>query len=298
MPETARAPLVAADPGPGPPGGRSLGPVLPSLTLTVGGSALRVSRLGLGTHGLHWSSSRARQGLLGLAFDLGVRYFDTAPAYGSGLAEREVGRFAEGRRSKIVISTKFGIPTSRVLSRVPGLLLASRAAAVLGRKVLRASPPMRDYSARAATASLEESLRALRTSYVDVLQLHEPQLSQLCDVDGLLRTLEALKAAGKVRHIGLSGNAAACTAIAQAHPGLAELLQIEVPADAQGLPAAEAVVPGVAVRFWEVPSAARPAALSDVMQRLKRVAPQGVILLSTRQGALLREAVERILGCA
>jgi hypothetical protein len=215
MPAPARAPLGAAEPGV-----RSAGPVLPPLTVTVGGSTLRVSRLGLCTHGrLHWSSSHAQQGLLGFAFDLGVRYFDTAAPYGSRLAGCEIGRFARDRRSKLVISTKFGIPASRHLSRAPGLLRTSRASAALARRALGASTPVRDYSARSAALCLEESLRALGTSYVDVLKLHEPQLSQLQDVDGLLRTLEALKAAGKVRHIGLSRSAVACAAIAQAHPG-------------------------------------------------------------------------------
>jgi aryl-alcohol dehydrogenase-like predicted oxidoreductase len=265
------------------------------------GDAMSLPRLGLGTHGLHWLPTRERQSLLALAFELGIRYLDTAPSYGEGLAEREIGRFAAKRREQLVIATKFGMPVNRTLSRVPGLLLAARAGGAIARKLGVASAPRRNYGAAAARASVEQSLRALRTTYLDVLYLHEPELSLLQDRDvaALVDTLETLRTLGIVRHFGLSGSLASCTAIAQAHPALAGLLQIEVPADAQGLPAAAAPFPAAAVRFWEFPKAGdHPADLSLVMHRLSQVAPHGTILLSTRDAAQLKEAARLLLDCS
>jgi hypothetical protein len=259
------------------------------------------SRLGLGTHGLHrLLSSGARQALLHHAMDLGVRHFDTAPSYGDGLAEREIGRFAQGMRSELLITTKFGIPASRALSRMPGLLYAARAAGAITRRLRARRAPPRDYSAAHARTSLEQSLRALRTSYVDVLYLHEPDISQLPHMESLLAVLESLKAGGSVRHIGLSGSAAACARIALAHPALAQVLQIEVAADSAGLPRGDAAVPAAAVRFWEFPAARRSPRpeLAAVMHGLTNLAPAGTILLSTHRIQLLRDCAGLILGAA
>ena len=57
------------------------------------GTSITTSRLGLGTHSLHrLFAPAARRDLLARALDLGVLHFDTAPSYGDGLAEREIGR--------------------------------------------------------------------------------------------------------------------------------------------------------------------------------------------------------------
>jgi aryl-alcohol dehydrogenase-like predicted oxidoreductase len=257
---------------------------------------LTLSRLGLGTHRLHrLISGNARQRLLQLAFELGIRYFDTAPSYGNGIAEREIGRFAAAHRSELVIATKFGIPFGRV-PRIPGSIYAAQAAGLLARRLgigkMRAA---RDFSSATARTSLEQSLRNLRTSYVDILYLHDPAASMLQDPEGLLRTLESLRTSGKTRHIGLSGSSNACAEIGRAYPALGEILQIEMPADPQGLPEAAASCSDAAVHLWEFPAGARPSPpLADVMERLYDGAPKGTILLSTRHAAQLRQAAELI----
>jgi hypothetical protein len=272
---------------------------LPAVQLRAGAGTLALSRLGLGTHGVHrLLRASARQGLLAHAFELGIRYFDTAPSYGNGLAEREIGRFARGRRSDIIIATKFGIPVSRAASRLPGMLYATKAAGVIARKLgVGSGGATRDFSAAAASRSLEQSLRELRTAYVDILYLHEPHLSSLHDAESLVATLESLRASGKLRHVGLSGSLRACAEIARAYPALAEILQLEVPADSQGLPEPDAPPPQeAAVRFFEFPKAkGPPPALTLVMHRLRSVAREGVILLSTRSRAQLEQAVQFIL---
>jgi len=256
------------------------------------------SRLGMGTHSLHRRfSASARRRLLDLAYDCGVRYFDTAPSYGAGLAERMIGRFAYGRRSKIVVATKFGIALGGVAMRLPaGAYLAAAAGAAVkalrGRTSERRQQP-RDYSAARARESVEASLRRLRTDYVDILYLHEPTLDLLGEVDDLARTLEALRMEGKIRKAGLSGQAAPCGALARLHPALAEVLQVEVPADPDGLPCPVPLDAAAGIGFWEFP-ARRPAAEErrpeEVLDRLHRAVPAGMILLSTRDENMVRAA--------
>ncbi|MEJ1964014.1 MAG: aldo/keto reductase [Gammaproteobacteria bacterium] len=140
-------------------------------------------------------STSARQRLLATAFDLGFRYFDTAPSYGGGLAEREIGAFAATRRSQLVLTTKFGIYSGRLAALPPYVTAALRMASRLVRGGRGAGgPPPRDYDPDRARVSLENSLRALRTDHVDVLYLHEPELALLGDCDRLARALESFRA--------------------------------------------------------------------------------------------------------
>jgi hypothetical protein len=231
-----------------------------------------------------------------LAHDLGVSYFDTAPSYGAGIAEHELGRFLRDKRSKVVLTTKFGIPTGRMGSMIPGWNYAAMAARLAKRLVASrrsAQLPRRDFSAGHAKSSLEDSLRALRTDYIDVLYLHEPALELLEDAEVLADTLEELKAAGKVRYVGLAGHASSCTDIARRHPRLAQVLQIEVAADSDGLPnKASSDIAAAAVTFWEFAAGPVPTErLRTTVERVLAAAPHGVTLLSTNSGASLRNAV-------
>jgi len=264
--------------------------------LTVAGTSLSTSRIGLGTHALHrLLSRRARQNLLAGAFDRGLRYFDTAPSYGAGIAELELGRFAAGRRSELVLTTKFGIAAGRMAAAIPGWVYAQMALRVIagatGTKRFLGRAPPRDFSAPRARASVDSSLRRLRTDHVDVLFLHEPRLELLGDPESLLRALEALKAAGKVRYFGLSGDGAQCGRIAGAHPALAEVLQTEVARDADGLP-----LPGspqrAAVRFWEWSAPLPAGQTAPTIQRLREVESESVLVLSTNVANGLQEVVD------
>src|SRR5437773_1596207 len=84
-------------------------------------SGLRTSRLAFGTSRLHHVDYQKSQRLLALAAELGFVHFDTAPAYGDGLAERAVGRFIKRNRTSFVIATKYGIPPDPVLEAAPSL---------------------------------------------------------------------------------------------------------------------------------------------------------------------------------
>jgi aryl-alcohol dehydrogenase-like predicted oxidoreductase len=269
--------------------------------VTVMGTSLSTSRIGLGTHALHrLFSKRARQDLLATAYARGLRYFDTAPSYGAGIAEHELGHFATRRRSELVLTTKFGITAGHLAAAVPGWVYAQMALRVLAKatgtkRIFNREPP-RDFSAAQARASLESSLRRLGTDYVDVLYLHEPRLELLGDPEALVRALEALKVAGKVRYFGLSGDSMECGRIAGAHPALAHVLQTELARDADGLPL-PAAAQRAAVRFWEWPAggAQLPAGqLAQTIQKLREVEPGCVLVLSTNAAHGLQEVVDSL----
>ena len=116
-----------------------------------------------------------------LAIDRGINFFDVSPYYGRSLAEERLGFALEGRREKVVLATKVGR---------------------YGRE-----PHECDYSAVRAVASVEESLRRLRTDHVDLLQVHdvenvaEPQ--QI--IDETIPALRRLQREGKCRAVGITG---------------------------------------------------------------------------------------------
>lgn len=276
--------------------------VVAAPSVAFGTSGAVACRLGLGTHSLHrLFSHRARQNYLQLAFDLGVRHFDTAPSYGAGLAERELGCFARGRRSAVQLVSKFGIAPSAWATVVPGGAYWAGAARMALRatgmhRAPREGPP-RDYSASAMRRSVEASLRRLRTDFLDVLFLHAPQPDCLDGVEALMSALETLREAGSVRRIGLSGAARPCEQIARRYPALAQVLQIEVPADSDGLPRTTPACPQAAIGFWECanrPSGSDQRAVSTMLERLQQAVPAGLILLSTREERVLRQAVAHL----
>jgi aryl-alcohol dehydrogenase-like predicted oxidoreductase len=199
------------------------------------GTDLSSSRLGFGLSGLHrLLRSRSRQSLLAAAYDCGIRYFDTAPYYGHGIAERELGSFAMTRRDQVLIATKFGIEPHPRFGRFPSLMYARLAADATLRRITGrddfAVERKRDFSAANAASSLNRSLRELRTDHVDILYLHEPILSRLLEADLLLEALQGFQSAGKVRYFGVAGSVQDCLAISRSQPALGRLMQIDATA--------------------------------------------------------------------
>lgn len=187
------------------------------------GTGIATSALGFGTASLfHLPQARARRAVLEAAFDAGIRHVDVAPMYGLGRAEAELAPFLEGRRDAITVATKFGIDTTvagRAAGRVQGpvrSLLGARpgvgrqlkrsgggpASGVVGSLLYR-SP---GYTAAAAAASLERSLRALRTEYVDIFELHDPQGGLDRGLPELVDFLEEQRERGRIRAWGIAGD--------------------------------------------------------------------------------------------
>ena len=197
----------------------------------VGKSACRV---GFGTGGLlRITSARGRQNVLAAALDSGVTHFDTAPLYGFGESERALGRFLRGRRSKVTLTTKFGLQPSalaarlvifqtaarRALERVPSL----RRAAVRNAGVLQTPP---SFSRAAAMQSLEKSLRALRTDHVDFFLAHQACADSMPD-DDLVDWLEGVRNAGKISAFGVATEFAWLPPVLQQRPRLSRVIQFD-----------------------------------------------------------------------
>jgi aryl-alcohol dehydrogenase-like predicted oxidoreductase len=148
----------------------------------LGNSGLTVSTVGLGCNNVgRRLDVEATRTLLEAAFDEGVTLFDTADIYGTepGDSEDVLGEALEGRRDEIVLATKFGMARSTVLP-------AHEARG----------------SRRYIRASIEASLRRLRTDYIDLYQLHTPD--PRTPIEETLEALDELVREGKVRYIGSS----------------------------------------------------------------------------------------------
>ena len=75
--------------------------------IAIPNTRLQTSRIGFGTASLHHLyRSRARSALLTAALDSGISHFDTAPMYGEGMAERELGRFLGKARKPLPFNLK------------------------------------------------------------------------------------------------------------------------------------------------------------------------------------------------
>ena len=169
------------------------------------------SRIGLGGGPLGYLyaplADAAAEAALAAAWDGGVRHFDTAPLYGSGLAEVRLGRFLAHRpREDFTLSTKVG----RVLEpEPPGHAPAADFPGRLG------LVPRFDYSHDGVMRSFEASLQRLGVDRVDLLLLHDvdaythgaaqAECMALAMQSGI-RAMQALRASGAVRAIGLGVN--------------------------------------------------------------------------------------------
>jgi len=145
----------------------------------LGRSGLRVSAVGLGCNNFGGRISlEASRAVVHKALDLGITLFDTADIYGDkGGSETALGEILGARRKDIVLATKFGMPMD--IER--GLTGASR---------------------RYIMSAVEDSLRRLKTDWIDLYQLHEPDPHT--PIEETLRALDDLVRQGKVRYIGCS----------------------------------------------------------------------------------------------
>lgn len=189
-------------------------------------SGLDVSRLGLGLSRLHYlSSDDQRTRLVRGALELGITHFDTARLYGDGLSERALGRALIGLRGRVTIATKFGLLPNAVIEALPALATPLRAVQALSRRMKIFSGPVRSWEPAAMCNSLADSLRSLRTDFVDILFLHDARAAEIVGNDTLIRALQDAKASGKARFVGASGDHAQVAEIAAAYPGVFDVLQ-------------------------------------------------------------------------
>jgi len=253
------------------------------------------SRLGFGLSGLHHLlRSKERQNLLCCGWENGITYFDTSPSYGHGLAERELGLFARGRRHQMLIATKFGIQPNPWLARSQALMYARLTADAALRRIVRRrrcfAPRRHDYSCAGAVASVDRSLRALRTDHVDILYLHDPTLFGLTDPEKLFGTLRDLKAAGKIRHFGIAGNVSDSRDILSQYPEPGCLLQVNAAPGNTELD----ILNRASIRFQSSYGhfRSRQEPVADLLAAAVGANREGVILFSTRRPARIESMVQ------
>ena len=147
---------------------------------TLGRTGVKVSPLCLGAMMFGaWGNPDHDESvaIIHAALDGGINFIDTADVYSAGESEEIVGKALEGRRDSVVLATK-----------VHG---------VMGR-----DPNMTGNSRRWIVRECENSLRRLKTDYIDLYQVHRPDPS--CDVDETLGALSELIRQGKIRYAGSS----------------------------------------------------------------------------------------------
>jgi aryl-alcohol dehydrogenase-like predicted oxidoreductase len=143
----------------------------------LGKSGLEVSLVGLGCNNFGGRADfEATRKVVHKALDLGITLFDTADIYGNrGGSEDFLGQLLGDRRKDIVLASKFGM----AMDNAGKLQGASR---------------------RYIMSEVEASLRRLRTDWIDLYQLHQPD--PLTPIEETLRAMDDLVRQGKVRYIG------------------------------------------------------------------------------------------------
>ena len=149
----------------------------------LGPSGLQVSVVGLGCNNfggrIDLEASRA---VVHKALDVGITLFDTADIYGNkGGSEVALGEILGARRKDIVLATKFGMAMDDAGKLIGG-------------------------SRRYIMSAVEDSLRRLKTDWIDLYQFHQPD--PRTPIEETLRALDDLVRQGKVRYIGCSNMSA------------------------------------------------------------------------------------------
>ena len=159
----------------------------------LGSSPLQLSEIGFGLWTVStnwWGQGLLKEEtairLLHKAFDLGINFFDTADTYGNGYGETILAKTLGDRRDKIVISTKGGYD------------FYHGAEARRGQQELPQC-----WDPEYLRKAIEESLKRLKTDYLDLYQLHNPRLDAIRR-DDTFAELEALKQQGKLRAYGVA----------------------------------------------------------------------------------------------
>ncbi len=148
----------------------------------LGKSGLKVSEIGLGTNTFGGKADEPTSiSIIDHALELGINFIDTADIYIQGRSEEIVGKAVKGKRSQVIIATKFGHPIS-------------------------VGPREQGGSRSFMMKAVDSSLRRLNTDYVDLYYIPYPDTET--PIEETLRAMDDLVRAGKVRYIGCSNFAA------------------------------------------------------------------------------------------
>jgi aryl-alcohol dehydrogenase-like predicted oxidoreductase len=161
--------------------------------------------------------------LLGEAADAGLNVIDTAPLYSD--SEEKIGRALRGRRDQFLLFTKCGRRLPRKSSWTGFWLRARRKYRRWKDKTDSPEFQSPDWNPRVLEWNIEQSLRRLKTDSIDLIQLHSCSENTLRQGD-VIEVLQRARQAGKVRHIGYSGDGKA--ALYAVRCGHFESLQISL----------------------------------------------------------------------
>ncbi|MDC0035245.1 aldo/keto reductase [Chloroflexi bacterium] len=152
-------------------------------TSRIGKTDIEVTRIGMGGAPLGRLDSNTAVDILTYAYNQGIRYFDTAPLYGSGVSEEHYGKF---------------------LSTVPrgDFILSSK----VGRLIIPGQEIPFIYSKDAILRSIEESLTRLNLDSLDIVLIHDPDDHYSSAVDEAFPTLANLREQGVIKAIGAGMN--------------------------------------------------------------------------------------------
>lgn len=138
--------------------------------VTLGKTGLKISRMGFGGIPIQRIDAAGTKKLMEMMAEKGINYIDSARGY--TVSESFIGEGIEGMREKFVLATKSMSRTREAMAK-----------------------------------DIETSLNNFRTDYIDLYQVHNPNMEQLEQVigpDGALEALMEAKAAGKIGHLGLT----------------------------------------------------------------------------------------------
>ena len=154
---------------------------------TLGRTRLQVTVLGYGAAGVPGPRSGAGRPLLedeaerilNTVLDGGINFIDTSPDY--GLSEKLIGKFIGHRRNEYYLATKCGC------------------------NIAREDPddPAHIWTRAMLLENIETSLRLMKTDYVDLWQLHNPEPEQV-EAEELVQAMDDVQRQGKVRHVAIS----------------------------------------------------------------------------------------------
>ena len=179
----------------------------------LGRTGMLVSELGLG--GASICGVLDRRGdeegrrAIQMAVEAGINFFDTSDSYSLGRSEEMIGAALRDRRGKVFIATKGGAVSGAVLrgaARARRILAPiNRALKPLARtiKQIRNATKSYDYSPAYLRSAVEASLRRLGTETIDLYQVYNPP-PDVIRAGAFVEPMEAMKAAGMIRHWGIS----------------------------------------------------------------------------------------------
>lgn len=254
---------------------------------------LEVSRIGLGLAHLHLlSNDAARQRLLRRAIDLGITHFDTARFYSDGFSEATVGRLLAQNRTSITIATKFGLLPTPLIGSLGAAAPPFRKARSLLSKLRMVKYPRHSYTRATMRKSLEASLRALKTDYIDIYLLHEPLLTSRPE-EGLFEDLEREKQKGSIRYVGVSGGSVG--PIVEQYGRFLDVIQTSEASWSE-----DRFVPDITHSLFSAAVRQKGALEDDAVRKLMQEAlarrPSGAVVVQTRQPAHLDKLVAMAEG--